>query len=450
MGRRNVKEHLLRNERYYLWGVIILFFVLRLACVAAFGNFDKSTFMDAAGYNEYAKTVITDSSWLTRTDFKGSFREPTYPRFVATVYYIFGAESFMAVYVIQAIISSLMLILIYKLAMILFQKRSVAYLSLIWAGCYIFYLRWVGELLRETMTYFLLVWLTYLFAVLFKNKGWNWKKVMLPSIVYTILIHTDGRYLFYAPFLFIYFVLCCPNLLSAIQKYFVFGLLVLTLTTPWTVRNYMAYGDVIIVSPLTLNLTGQEMSARKELFDTGRVEEAGSSLHYLNYNENYPLEAERDSILRGENPRNRSTKELQAIRKGKRAPATFMGRKWYSFKKMWFPINTGGGYAPFPMAYFEEGYSTGHNLISLLQYGALLPFFLISAIACIVRKLKSAWILLLPILVHMLLHLLTFGIERYRHPVDAFGAILSFYGAALLWQFLSQRKQKQLSVMHGS
>lgn len=450
MRCRNVKEHLLRNERYYLWGIIILFFALRLACVVAFGNFDKSTFMDAAGYNEYAKTIITDPNWVVRTDFKGSHREPAYPLFVATVYYIFGSESFMVVYVIQAIISTLMFVLIYKLAMTLFQKRSVAYLSLIWAGCYIFYLRWVGELLRETMTYFLLVWLIYLFAVLFKKKGWNWKKVILPSIVYSILIHTDGRYLFYAPFLFIYFIHYCPNLLSAIRKYFVFGLLVLTLTIPWTVRNYMAYGDVIIVSPLTLNLTGQELSARKELFDTSPIEEVGYTLHYSYFNESYPSEAERDSISRGENPRNRSTRELQAIREGKRASTTYLGRKWYAFKRMWFPINTGGGYAPFPMAYFEEGYSTGHNIISLLQYGILLPFFFITLIFAIARMHKAIWMLLLPILVHMLLHFVTFGIERYRHPVDAFGAILSFYGMMLLWQFISQGKQKQLNVMHSS
>lgn len=446
MGRRKFKEHLIRNERYYFWGLVILFFLIRLTYIAAFGNFDKSTFVDAAGYNEYAKTVITDSNWLTRTDFKGSFREPTYPLFVATVYYIFGSESFMAVYVIQAVISSLMLLLIYRLALIVFRKRSIAYLSLIWAGCYIFYLRWVGELLRETIIYFLLTLLVYLFACWFKKQRWDWKKVVLLGLVYVLLFHTDGRYLFYAPFLFVYFVLSCPNLLVAIKRYIVFGLIVLTLTIPWTARNYIAYGDIMVVSPLTLNLTGQEMSARKELFDTSRIEETGSSLHYLNYNEDYPTEAERDSILRGENPRNRSTKELQAIRKNKRAPATFMGRKWYSFKKMWFPINIGGGYAPFPMAYFEEGYSTGHNLISLLQFGVLLPFFLAALVAAIVRKLKSVWILLLPIMVHMLLHLLTFGIERYRHPVDAFGAILSFYGLTIVWQFISNKCKMNISV----
>ena len=421
-----------KYEKRIIYLTLLFFLLLRLFYVFEFGNFDKSTFSDASGYNEYAKTILSDSSWLKRTDFIASWREPGYPLFVACIYFLWGEESFLAVYLVQAFLSSLMLLIIYKTANLVVNSKAVAYLSLLWSGFYIFYLRWIGELLRETLVYFLYALFFYLLFKLLKNKSVKIKNILFISIIYTLLIHTDGRYLFYAPFLIILFLIYLRPIWLALKNYIIFGLLVVVFTVPWSIRNYITYGDLIVVSYYTLNLTGSELSSRNELFDTSEIKEAKTSLHFGSFNQNYPSEIERDSIIAGFNPRNRSNSELLAIRKGKRATTSFLGRKAYYLKKMWAPFNTGGYYAPFPMAYYEDGYSVSHNIISICQYGILIPFALFSIIFGIAKRKKWIWLLIIPIFIHMLLHLLTFGIERYRHPVDAFIIILAMNSVVYL------------------
>lgn len=439
MKINEVKTFYESNEKSILWITILIFLALRVFYIFAFGNFDKSTFLDASGYNEYAKTIVSGTEWLSQNEFLGYKREPGYPLFVATVYAIFGIESFLAVYLIQALLGTLMLCIVYRIAYLSVRSKAVSYISLVWAGFYIFYLRWVGELLRETMVYFLLAYFVFLFLKFFNDKHFRLSRIFWMSLVYTALIHTDGRYLFYAPFLAIPFLMYTKPFWHAIKQYVLFGLFVVLLTLPWTARNYFAYGDVIIVSYYTLNLTGGELSARNELFDTSEIKKAAPSLHYNRHNENYPTGTERELILQGTNPNNRSASEIRAIKQGKRAATSFLGRKWYFFKKMWSPVYFGGAYAPFPMAYFEEGYSKGHNLVSLLQYGLLLPFAIIGMLFILVKKKRVAYLIVFVTIIHMLLHLLTFGIERYRHPVDAFIIIISMYGVMMLLAFARSR-----------
>lgn len=436
MNTAYVKEKYIKHEKSILLTTIVLFLFIRIFMVFTSGNFDKSTFKDAGGYNEYAKEIISGTDWITNPDFMGSIREPVYPIFVAAIYAIFGAESFLAVYLIQAILSSLMLWLIYRIAILTVRSRAVAYLSLLWSGFYIFYLRWIGELLRETLIIFFFSCLLFLLIKYLKEDRSRIRDLFLLALVYTLLIHTDGRYLFYSPILIIPFLIYLRPLWVAIKRYVIFACFVLLLTAPWTVRNYLAYGDLIVVSDLTLNLTGSKLSARGELFNLSDIETAGHSLHFNKYNAAYPTDAERDSIFAGSNPQNRTESELKAIRKGKRAATSYLGRKWYFYKKMWSPINVGGAYAPFPMAYFEEGYSKGHNLISILQYGLVLPFAIIGIILILGKRKRLAYMLIFPIASHMVLHFLAFGIERYRHPVDAFIIILGMYGLVSVIQCL--------------
>ena len=160
-----------KYENRIIYFTLLFFLLLRIFYVFEFGNFDKSTFVDASGYNKYAKTILSDSSWLKRTDFIASWREPVYPLFVACIYFLFGKESFLAVYLIQAFLSGLMLLIIYKTANLVVNSKAVAYLSLLWSGFYIFYLRWIGELLRETLVYFLYALFFYLLFKLLKNKS---------------------------------------------------------------------------------------------------------------------------------------------------------------------------------------------------------------------------------------------------------------------------------------
>lgn len=428
-----------KHERAFFLLTVFLLFILRLVCVYAFGQFDLSTFEDGKQYNSYANEIVSGFNWITNSNFSGSFREPVYPLFIAGIYLVAGPNSFLVVYIIQAIISSITLWLVYRTAMLCFNSKPVAYISLIWSGLYVFYLKIVGQLIRETLICFLMSLFVYLFIKYLLERRASFRRLLILAAVFTLLIHTDGIYLGYAPFLVIPFLIYWKPFWRSMKQYFLFGCLVLLISAPWVIRNYITYGDFVIVSYYTLNLSGSNKLPREELFNFREIHEVGPSLvvddngkvSFVDYNQNYPSQAERDSVKSGLNPRLRSNQELKAIRNDKYAATTYTGRTWYYFKKMWSPIDRGGYYAAFPMAWFEQGHSLRHNTISLLQYGLLIPFAIIGVICIFLKRHYMGFMLLFPILIHMFIHLFTFSIDRYRQPVVSFITILGVYGFVL-------------------
>ena len=95
MNFDNIKTFYYKYENRIIFFTLLLFLLLIIFFVFEFGNFDKSTFVDASGYNEYAKTILANSSWLKRTDFIASWREPVYPLFLACIYFLLGKNLFL-------------------------------------------------------------------------------------------------------------------------------------------------------------------------------------------------------------------------------------------------------------------------------------------------------------------------------------------------------------------
>lgn len=420
------------NKRYkgvtvQIWILLLFFLTLRIIYVILLGGFDKSEFADANGYNQYALTILKSKSWLTSNDFLASWREPIYPMFVALIYLFAGSENFLAVYIIQACIGTITILIIYKLSLLSFDSKRAALLSLIISGIYIGYLRYTGELLRETLIVFLVVYFFYQISKLIDPGKLNLKTIILLSLIYTCLIHTDGRYLFYAPFLFLFFILKIRDFKKSLVQFLLFGAFTVLLTMPWAIRNYITYGQVYVVSKYTLNLGGNQLSERSELFYFGMIDSVYTTLHFP-HNVSYPEEDERIMIKQGVITNNRTEQEIKLIMNDIYPSATFLGRKWYSIKSMWKPFDFSYNYAPFPKASFEGPWSLKHNLLSIFSYGILLPFMFIGVFTSIHERNYRIYLLILPVFIHFILHAITFGIERYRYPIDAFIIIAGCYG----------------------
>lgn len=435
------KNHYLKNEKIYIWGLVIFFFLFRIAYLGFFGITDNTTLRGTDGYrfNEYAKVILHNSDWLSSKDFYASYIEPGYPIFVALVYTVFGVENFWAVYIIQALLSALMLFLIYKLAFIVVRRRLVALMSMLWAGFYSFYFVWIGTTQREVLNQFLLILLFYSLALLFQRINVKAKHIIIPALIFTLLIHTDGRYAFYGPFLVILFLLYRRPILTAIKQYILFGLMVIILTVPWTYRNYLAYKEVIVINEYTLNLSSSDLTPRQYIFNFAPIDSLYSSPYSAVINDNYPTEQERSLIMNGQNPNNRSLAEIKMIREGKRAAKTWLGRKWYEFQTMWFPFIFGNRYAPYPVGLIEKPFSLQHNILSILQYLPLIPFALLAIINGCIKRKRAFALLGIPIAIHMLLHILTYGLFRYRIPIESFIIILGCTGVVIVMDAIQHK-----------
>ena len=424
---------------------IVLFLLLVFLFIRVIGVIflaDKLyTNIDSVQYYKYATAILENSTWLTNPDFEGHFRPPGYPLFLTLVFMIFGKDNFLAVYMIQSIISVIICYYIYLLSLRLIDRKN-ALIAFIWSGLYIFYILFSKLILREMLVLFLLLIFFFYFYDMLISKDHKKSSFWIFTLSYSLLIHVDPRYLFYLPFLPILIMIYRPEL-KYFKKYFIFLGIIILLMIPWTIRNYLAYDGFVLISTKTFNLSNK-ISSPQDNF---------SYLKILNFDkiketkyEKYPTEEIREAVKRGENPLNYKDQELEAIKKNIYPDSTFLGRKWFNFVQFWEPCDFKMSYRPFPDCRFDRIRSTRYNIIILISYGLLLPFMLISIINMIRRKKKIVYLLLFPILVQTLLHIILWGVYRYRLPVDAFIIILGTNGMILTYKFLFIKEEISKAV----
>jgi len=75
------------------------------------------------------------------------------------------------------------------------------------------------------------------------------------------------------------------------------------------------------------------------------------------------------------------------------------------------------------------------NMVSISQYGLLLPFFLFGIFYLLRKKSSVGIFILLVILTHTFIHtFLAWGSRRYRLPIDGFIIIIAIWAAIIIYQ----------------
>lgn len=427
---------LTKNSNKIILYLLLFFLIIRISVVIVAGQ-KESEFADGVSYNGYATAIVQNNDWLTNPDFIGDYRPPFYPIFIALIYAIFGINNFLAVYIFQAIISTLTCLYIYKFSKKIFNEKA-ALLSLIWSGFYIFYLKYVGTLLRETLVFFFIIVFFYYLYQYLTDKTKKTRNFWLSLIFYFLLIHTDPRYLFYLPFLVFLFVIYQP-FWQGVKKYLIFLGITILLMIPWTIRNYIAYDGLVLINTRTIDL--RKTDIRNPVMDRRlklALPKSESKIYKLD--KNYPTEEEREIIRKGGNPNNRPPEEIKAIKRGARAHNSNIGRRWWSLREQWRVWKLSGSYMP--GGRFRGAWSLKHNVSSVIFYGILLPFMIFSILYIFIKKDKIIWFLIFPPVVQTILHILMWGKDRYRMPIDSFVIILGTYGIyVIIKKFLHKRRQ---------
>ncbi len=425
--------HLNKKVLFFL----LFFLLLRLVLALVAGQME-SGFNDGLEYNQYAHAILENNDWLVNPHYTGNGRPPLYPLFIALIYAVFGLNQFGMVYVFQSIISALTCLFVFKFCQKVFNEQ-IALLAFIWSGFYVFYLRYAKRFQRETLVFFLFLGLFYyLYLYLTEEKR---RKIYfwLAILFYLFLLHLDSKYLFYLPFFFFLFIFYLP-LKQGILKYGLFGVSTLLLMIPWTIRNYIAYDGLVLINTNVFDLRNAAvrnptslLRMKYKVFHLGKIT-------WTKF-EKYPDETERALVKKGYNPNNRSPDELEAIRADVYPATTFLGRKWYNFLQLWKPFDFARSYRPFPDTRYDGKWTLKHNASILLFYGSLLPFMLWSIFNMIRKRDRRIFIFIFPLIVHTLLHVLTWAIDRYRIPIDAFIIMLGIYG---MFQLVDRLKSRSL------
>lgn len=211
----------------------ILLFGLILRLTAIFIIPDRIIQGDAAGYENCALDILSGKG-LPRT----ATRPPLYPLFLSGVYLLFG-HNVLSASIVQSIISTITIFLVYLLTKEIFQKEKIALLASFLTAIDPFLVYFTGNITSETLfTFFLIFFLLFLQQSL--NPGKSRHYSVFAGIICGIALLTRAVLLG-----FIILLPLCLLFLKPFKEYTVrIGLVLLgvvIILLPWTLRNYKIY-----------------------------------------------------------------------------------------------------------------------------------------------------------------------------------------------------------------
>ena len=384
---------LARYRKRLLFAVFLLALFIRVIVVVfVSGDNPVPSGGDAVSYDAYAREIVA-GDWLGKPV---SYREVGYPFFLSLVYRVAGDRP-LAGCMANALLGALVCVLVFLLAERIFGITVAAASSL--AIAFNAQLVFLGaQLLREALVTLLL--LCFSIVLLWAMRRPSWKRLGTAALLLVVLVHTDARFLFHLPFVAAYLVVAVGGILRGARSAAVFLLVFLVGMIPWQVHNLAVYDAFVLVNTRTMVkpvpwLEGSSEAARRHTPEP-HVRKEGSRVLTGARRVLYDItEFSRVFRFRGE-VRNNST-------------------AW------------------------EAPWSAFHNWSSILTYGVFLPFFFIAAWVVGRRRMWEAAVLLVPIVAHTILHMIKWGRERYRAPIEPMIVILAAYGMAWVWQWWRSR-----------
>ncbi|MCK4810122.1 MAG: glycosyltransferase family 39 protein [Candidatus Omnitrophica bacterium] len=231
------------STKKILFVALTFAFFLRLFWIFAYSP--KEIKSDPYYYDKAAKHIIEEGSYRNGQLF--AYRPPAYPYFLAGIYKLFG-YNYLAVKVIQAILSILTCIVIYLLTKLLSNKLT----ALIAAGLFAFYpqfIRYPGELWSETLFLFLFM-SAILFLYRFMRHSANKDGIISGILLGLSALTRETAFLFIAP-ISVWIFISSPSpgkVKKSIKKFLVIAIFMMVTMSPWIIRNYAILHKIVPVS----------------------------------------------------------------------------------------------------------------------------------------------------------------------------------------------------------
>lgn len=404
-----------RNLVFYLFFFSLL--IRLIYGIVYFSLVGTSNFDDDWAYIDYAHKFLQQGifiPYISQINELTRSLPPAFPAIIALNFVIFG-ENYIPLIIINAVISAFVTVIIYYLAVFLFNKK-VAILASLWSLIYVYFIRWVPTLLKENWLQFVFPFVVLMLLYASKEKKY-FPKIILLSFLFAFLIHLDERYFVYYPVIALGLIyLDNESIKSGLKKASVFVLLVFVFMIPWLIRNYSVYKKPVIISERTAVFTDKIFGYETKYNAPMEIQISNETL---------------DSVIKGQNIYDITLQnELNRGIKYGLIPHRYspIKKAFVDFKEFWRPFR----FTPmFVSEGFrsEEPWSLKHNLSIILTYGILLPFFIVGLFFGFKEKNKYAVFIFFIMFIHTLIHTTVLLCQyRYRVPIDSFVIIFSFYG----------------------
>jgi len=278
----------------------IIFFFLALAVRLGFliyyfklsGNFQSTLYTPTTYHRDYDSIAV---SILKGYGFRGldmfqSFRHSFYPIFLAFLYSLLGHSyrSYLAVFLVQAFLSSLSVVLIFLIGKKIFNSL-VGLIAALIACFYLPFIRIINELELEALLIFMPLLFVFCLLKIEDKKDLGIK--IITGLTMGLTIFTKGVFLFILPvftFLWLRLVIIGKHFWKTIFIIFISAFLTLL---PWLTRNFLIHKKILFssVQGFALHLivnskfeTYDMQEYRELIWEFPQLSEAGKNSYYTN------------------------------------------------------------------------------------------------------------------------------------------------------------------------
>jgi len=337
----------------------------------------------------HAKEIASGVRWITEPY---SPRAPGYPVVLAALY-LLSVKQLWLVAFYQAILGALTVLVVYRLGR-LFLGTGLATIAALWFALHVYHIHLSYSFERDIAAVLLLMLVLLLVVRPFKRMRY----ALIAGLVCTALIHVDSQYLLLLPVFALFVLFKTRHGLFNIQYLLLFLSVVVVASIPWTVRNYAVYGQ-----PLPIGLEAARFLRPVKVV----VTEPSRGISDI---ESKVVRASRARLIE------QNTVEFWRF-------ARFRGEQSPEGTEA---SNTTAGRS------LEPAWSVRHDLVSILNYGVLLPFFLIGIVVAIRERNRTGLMLAAVTVAYFLMRAYLGGNERTRLPIDPLVVLIAFYGVAAL------------------
>ena len=385
--------------------IVATAFVIRLFYLYFFSLFDKPPVMDGRDYDTFASNLLRFREYSLSPGTASALRPPVYPLFLALIYCIFG-HSYIAVRLLQAIISSLSCLLIAVLGEKMWN-RGVGTLSAWLFAIHPGSIYLVGRFLSETLFVFLFI-LTLLLII--KNKT-HWSGILLGV---SILIRPNV--VLFIPLLILFFWFIYGKKGGFLRRSLLILLEIFLLNLPWVIRNYLVFHEIV---PFTNHGGWTFFACNNPLANGGYVSGPldrmlGFEAHFNYAPSNLPLWKDSTEVR---SDRTFLKKGLQWVWKNPKDFGLLIPKK---LEKTWNPFRK-------PSQSFAKKFT--------IIFGIYYLFIMLLAIGGFLFTLtqwKRFFLIYSPILAVTINSVIFYGSTRMRFPSDPFLILLSSIGLDLI------------------
>ncbi|MBN2863672.1 MAG: glycosyltransferase family 39 protein [Bacteroidales bacterium] len=347
-------------------------------------------------------------------------------------------RNYLGLYIVTALISSLVTVYTYKLAR-LFTDKKVALFIGIWSAFYLFYFYFTPTPGKDIWMSFFLIFLIYNLIVLFRFGSFSWTRFLTFTFLFVLSFHLDERFIVFTPFIFLYILYyeISSSGKFRVGEALIFAILVIVLMIPWTIRNYNKHNKIVLLSTRTESFTDKILG-----YEPGEhIIDRYTDIHGVYYLHDYQI----DSVINGLKT---TTDEgvkitpgmIKALIKGKRpAPLTGMKAAGSRLVTMFEPFQIRGRFERTGYFYYKKSFR--HNIATFLFYGILFIFSFPGFYFLYKRDRHTATLFISVIIIYALIHALAIPYTnwRYRLPLDSLFIIAGCSGMAQIWSIIRNR-----------